>query len=274
MVKLYRYRLPFKNGTYREGLILESDNHYGEIAPLPGFSKETLLDAQKEALDWIQFKKKPTLPSVQFGISSLQKRLKPIHLPLSALGSKPGFSTVKLKLGHLPLSDAISLVKEHSKHASLRLDCNRAWTLEEALSFASHFKPTDFLYLEEPVKTFEELIAFSQKTQFPIALDESIHNNWSLIPSLKAIVVKPTLLGSIPRVPPHLDLILSSSYESGIGLLHIAHLSQNALPVGLDTYTAFQEDLLVDPIDTSNGFFSWNPKQPISISPKYLTLLA
>lgn len=263
MVKLFRYKLPLKNGKVRKGLILQSGDRFGEIAPLPGFSKETLAEAQKEAIEWIENKTSPTLPSVRFGIASLEKELRPIHIPLCALGAKEGFSTVKLKLGHLPLTDAISLVKEHYRKFSLRLDCNRAWTLSQAIEFASHFKPTDFLYLEEPLKTFEELAIFSKKTHFPIALDESLHEDWSRIPSLKAIVVKPTLVGSIPQVDKHLDLILSSSYESGLGLLHIAHLSTNSLPIGLDTSSAFVEDLLIDPIKSQSGYFSWKPTSPL-----------
>lgn len=264
MVKrLFRYALPLKNGNMREGLILQWDNRFGEIAPLPGFSKETLEEAQNETLQWLTSQQQPTLPSVRFGIACAQKPLRSVHLPLCALGPRIGFSTIKLKLGHLSLADAISLVKEHYTHARLRLDCNRAWSLAEGLEFASHFKPTDFAYLEEPVKSFDELIAFSKTTHFPIALDESIHADWSQIPSLKAIVVKPTVVGSIPKIPPHLDLVLSSSCESGLGLLHIANLARNTLPIGLDTYRAFEDDILMHPINCSSGTFSWKSSNPV-----------
>lgn len=264
MVKrLFRYALPLKNGKTREGLVLQWDNGFGEIAPLPGFSKETLEEAQNETLQWVSSQKEPTLPSVRFGIASAQKPLRSIHLPLCALGPRAGFSTVKLKLGHLPLADAIDLVKEHYRHSRLRLDCNRAWTLDQALEFASHFKPNHFAYLEEPVQSFEELIAFSKATHFPIALDESIHDDWSQVPTLKAIVVKPTVVGSIPRIPLHLDLVLSSAYESGLGLLHIANLASNTLPIGLDTYRALDDDILMNPIDCSSGTFSWKLSHPI-----------
>ncbi len=148
------------------------------------------------------------------------------------------------------------------KRFHLRLDCNRAWTLFQALEFASHFKPTDFVYLEEPVKTFEELILFSKIAQFPIALDESIHSDWSRIPTLKAIVVKPMIVGEIPSVPPHLDLILSSAHETGLGLLHIANRAVNQLPLGLDTYRP-HDDLLLNPISPSKGLFSWNHSSPL-----------
>jgi O-succinylbenzoate synthase len=270
--KLFRYKLALKNGKTREGLVLQVNHGFGEIAPLPGFSKETLEEAQKEALAWIHSGIDPALPSVRFGISSAQKSLRSVHLPLCALGPREGFSTVKLKLGHLPLRGAISLVKEHYRHVRLRLDCNRAWSLSEALEFASHFQPTDFVYMEEPLKTFEALADFSKMTRFPIALDESIERDWTQIPTLKAIVVKPTLVGSIPKIPPHLDLVLSSAYESGLGLLHIANLANNNLPIGLDTYNVFEEDLLQSPIDCSSGTFSWRSTIPLLDSSKLCAL--
>jgi O-succinylbenzoate synthase len=261
--RLFSYKLPLKNGKLREGLILQCEDRYGEIAPLPGFSKETLDEARLEIQDWINSGKIPTLPSVKWGIECAQKTLRSVHIPLCALGPKGGFSTIKLKLGHLPLADAISYVKEHASHALLRLDCNKAWSLTQALEFARHFKPTDFAYLEEPVQNFKELVEFSKITSFPIALDESIHSDWSQIPSLKAIVVKPTIVGTIPQIPPHLDLVLSSAYESGLGLLHIANQTKNSLPIGLDTYSAFEDDVLTQRINCSNGIFSWESSNPI-----------
>lgn len=254
-VNLYSYQ--FKT---RKGLILQLDTGFGEIAPLPGFSKETFDEAMEETLRWIHKGIEPTSPSVRWGIECAKRPLNSVHLPLCALGPKEGFTTVKLKLGHLSVTQAVAFVKKYIGQFSLRLDCNRAWTLSQALKFASHFKRDDFAYLEEPVQSVEELIEFSKQTAFPIALDESIHCDWSKIPSLKAIVVKPMLIGHVPPVPPHLDLILSSSYESPLGLLHIANRAANLLPLGLDT--PFDPSLLTSPLSISSGIFSWNSTSP------------
>jgi O-succinylbenzoate synthase len=268
LIRLYQYRLRVQSHhwTLREGLILQYGDGFGEIAPLPGFSRETLEQAREELLRILPDLSLATLPSVRFGITSAQSPLSSIRIPLAALSEpRPGFQTLKLKLGHLSIEEAISLVKQHYKQFRLRLDCNRAWTLPQALHFARHFQPTDFEYLEEPLQTFEELIAFSTQTHFPIALDEHISSDWSRIPSLKTLVIKPTLTGTIPPIPDSLNLVLSSSYESGLGLLHIAHLAQKlhpTIPVGLDTYRSFSEDLLTHPIDCSSGFFSWTASHP------------
>ena len=56
-ITLYRYQLPLSQPiqfheqqlTVREGLLLKWGSSWGEIAPLPGFSRETLAEAQAEA---------------------------------------------------------------------------------------------------------------------------------------------------------------------------------------------------------------------------------
>lgn len=252
-MKLYEYTLK------RKGLIVQIGNGWGEIAPLPGFSKETFSQAKQEALDVFFDKKKPTLPSVIFGFSSAQKPLTSVKVPLCALHTPhSGCKTLKLKLGDLSVDEAIKRVKEYIGKYILRLDFNQKWTLSQALSFAKHFQKTDFEYLEEPVKEFEDLLFFSNETGFPIALDESR----KLVPNVKALVIKPTLWGTVPesKVP----IVLSSSYESSIGILQIAALSNSSLPQGLDT---FSPDFITPPITIEDGYLTWKPsKNPVDTS--------
>lgn len=261
VMRLFEYQLPLKNGDFRKGLIVQNENQFGEIAPLPGFSSETFEEAKEESINCIIKEATPTLPSVRFGFSSAQKSLQSVHLPLASLGPKIGFSTWKLKLGNMSFKEGVQFTNKCLGKASLRLDFNRKWSLENALRFTSLFKPDDFEYLEEPVPT-KDLVQFSKISQFPIALDESIYLDWKKIPSLKAIVVKPTVVGSIPKIPASLKLVLSSSYESGLGLLHIAKLASQKVAVGLDTYDAFTQNILVNPVKTEAGTFSWNHQNP------------
>lgn len=248
MFRLYSYR--FK----REGLILESDLGWGEIAPLPGFSSETLEEARAEILAWLQSGHKPTLPSVRFGLScALQPfSLKPLRIPLCALNApRPGFSTLKLKLKDSTVEQAVAQARALKDQFRLRIDCNRAWSLEHALAFASHFKPDDFEYLEEPVGS--GLVEFSRRTGFPIAADESLRDgSYKQVPTVKAAIVKPMLMGGVPKLD--VPIVLSSSFETSLGILQIARLAQNDLPQGLDT---FEDDLLSPPLKRENGYLAW-----------------
>ena len=67
-INLYRYQLPFTQPLkfhghtiqQREGLLLHWGSSWSEIAPLPGFSRETLEEAQQETIAFLTaFKAKP-----------------------------------------------------------------------------------------------------------------------------------------------------------------------------------------------------------------------
>lgn len=294
VAKLYSYELKTRSAKWpvRKGLLLEWNDGWGEVAPLPGFSAETLEEAREEIETLLPrlASATPRLPSVQFGINAASRPFsrKMLKIPMGLLNDpRPGFSTLKLKLGHLSIEQAVEYVKRFVGSYRLRLDCNRAWTLDEALSFASHFSPRDFEYLEEPVHTFQDLLRFSELTHFGIAVDESITQfPCHQIPTLKAIVVKPTVVGvksSAPYNPrqraealykpmwvareqaplPGLKgrspfVVLSSAYESSLGLLQIARLYEEGdPPPGLDTFRFFEEDLLIPPLVAEEGFLLW-----------------
>ncbi len=162
---IFSYSLPLKplkvgNKTLnrREGLIIELTNEngqvgLGEIAPLPGFSKESLKAAKAQTLRLrrnilgkiIPFKlTSGLLPSVRFGVeSAIEDLLKPSkeskRIPVNAYlaGSekticregkhllKRGFTTFKVKIGHNLQTDVkkvIALRKALGKKVRLRLD--------------------------------------------------------------------------------------------------------------------------------------------------------
>lgn len=261
MIKVHEYRLPLKNGTWRQGLILQNGDCFGDVAPLPGFSQETFAEAKEETLRVIETGEPPKLPSVRFAFRCASVPFpSALQVSVAALNeAKPGFRAVKLKVGDLTIEEAIDLVKR-TTCSEIRLDFNRKWSLEKLLRFADHFLPTDFAYLEEPTQNWSDLLTFSKQTQMPIAVDESIPDipYWE-IPTLKAVIVKPTILGEVPYIPPNTALIFSSAYESGVGLLHIAKLCElNPTSAhGLDSYSALLDDVLNPRPVIENGHLTW-----------------
>ncbi|MDE3055710.1 MAG: hypothetical protein KGI80_03330 [Verrucomicrobiota bacterium] len=266
---LYSYAIPttLPDLSVRRGLILEWDDGWGEIAPLPGFSCETLAEAQNEILSLLPSlgKKKATLPSVRFAIQSASLPFSPLPFshPIARFHpSTPPCPVQKLKIGHLSVSDAIALVQTIPQTTRLRLDCNRKWTLSQALDFARFFPDSSkerFEFLEEPVFSLSDLMLFSKKTDFPIAIDESyrLDPHTSLqIPSLRALVIKPSLSDLPSSLPSHISLVLSSAYETSLGLLQIARLP-SASPLGLDTFRFLREDLLIPSLKVIDGHLSW-----------------
>lgn len=274
MVNIYPFNLPLKQGGLRRGILIEKKGNWGEVSPLPGWSKETY----EEALQQLQYPKKgPLFPSVAFGLESVNypTPLKACSLPLAAfLAGSPeqilekaqsckaeGFSYAKVKVGHLSLKEAFEIIHFLKKDFRLRIDVNRAWPLEDSLHFFSHFSHGDFDYVEEPLREVGHLGSFP----IPFALDETLFEypveSFTHLPLFKALIFKPTLWGGTRVLKKLLQLkkplILSGAYESGVGVFHIAALIQRLnlpiYPLGVDTYRELGADLLETPLEIQGG---------------------
>ncbi|NNM44379.1 MAG: hypothetical protein HKM07_08590, partial [Chlamydiae bacterium] len=196
--------------------------------PIGITSPESILQGEKVSLNGL----------LMGPLKSMEKRLSQIL--------DNGYTTAKLKMQHLSEDEALGFIKEIKGSIKLRLDLNKSWNLDQALHFFSNFSDTDFEYIEEPLKNFSDLKHFP----YPLALDESLREisieDLQTLPNLKACVVKPTLHGRFASFEPiyqfckenQKSMILSSSFESGVGLVQIARLSRKlSLPhcMGLDT---------------------------------------
>jgi o-succinylbenzoate synthase len=187
------------------------------------------------------------------------------------------YQAVKLKVGQHPLQEEIRLVHDVREWigdgVTLRLDANCAWSIEDALIFLQGVSSCQIDYVEEPVRDFGLLVSLLNKTNLPmpIALDESLMEltpeNFTPLPNLKAVVLKPTMLGferSMQFARRALSLgiipVVSSAFETGVGLTSLAELASvlntTDVPVGLDTIDCFKEDLLRAPIQIEKGRIS------------------
>lgn len=300
---LYRYSIPVDSqlilrGRFlkrREGLIVRvacSRDGWGEIAPLPGFSEETIEQAQEQAIEWLtnwchascEAPRVPLdgcYPSVAFGISTAMDEMKRYlneegnyhTAPLcygdpdelyAELNQMSGDKVAKIKVGMYEANrDGLitDMFLEAIPDLQLRLDANRQWTLEKALKFAEKVKPqhrSRIQFLEEPCKTREESRQFAAQTGINIAWDESVREPGFLLekePHLSAIVIKPTLVGSLQDcqkliAQAHslgIKAVISSSIESSLGLTQLARIAAQYTPnvtPGLDTLNLMQHQVL------------------------------
>ncbi len=345
--KLFRYKLPLKKAinksgtvTFREGLILALCNNneilsLGEIAPLPGFSRETIDQAEEQIVQSLKripldtvisgLQNSPLIetmlehakdarlhPSVEFGlctaILNLMSKIKvePVRKILSMDASDAidinaliagsydeifemienkisrGFKTFKLKVGRQSLEDDVKLVLKINeiikKPTSLVLDANRAWGVEEAISFSEQISDIKIMYIEEPVKDYLGILQLCNKSKFkvPIALDESLntisHESLEPIPSVTTLILKPTILGFVKTIEFNkkaeslgMKTVISSSFESSIGLSALAEIASGLnAKAGLDTIEWFTEDTLKSPLEIKSGRIDFttfvNPK--------------
>ena len=301
--KLYRYALPMDSGvilrenklTERQGWIVEIEQDgkqgRGEIAPLPGFSLESMEEAGQQAQaqleTWVnggEFSFEALVPSVAFGLSMAKMELNselPIEgnyqaAPLCSgdpdelipvLNQMNGKKIAKIKVGlYEAIRDGmiVDLFLESIPDLSLRLDANQAWKLAKAQQFAKYVTPSvrqRIAFIEEPCQSPADSLAFAIDTGIAIAWDETLQKairepNFSLdeLTGVKAIVIKPSLIGSayfcielIERAQAlGIQVVISSSIESSLGLTQLARFSKWQLPdevPGLDTIGLFKSQL-------------------------------
>jgi len=191
-----------------------------------------------------------------------------------------GFTSLKLKVGQSmkeDISKVQALQEVIGKQALLHLDANRAWNLNKAVHFGHEIGCDAIDYIEEPFPDVRQIPDFFMKTTIPVALDESL-TQWDLdaiksIVGVKYLVLKPTILGGLKKIldimsqAKHwgLKTIISSSFESDIGLLTLANLAscnERDTPAGLDTLKWFNQNLLKEKLNIQNGKLEI-PKQPL-----------
>lgn len=298
---LFTYQLPFRRPltfndqklTQRDGLILQLENRlgqksFGEIAPLPGFSKETLTQARLQIVRILESgltslnSQMKLFPSVQFALdNALGGSPLSAHLPCTDLvpliqgesGSvtkqyvalqKPAI--IKLKVARQSVKQDIALFNQLTTlHPLLKIRCdaNQAWTAEQADLFFSKINKAQLDYIEEPTASLSENLQLAEKQQIYLGLDETLQQpdfHYQHSPQIRALVLKPTLIGSLNRVENYIELgkhhqlqiSISSSFESLLGLLQLNHLANQHkdsgnISLGIDTLKYFQSGLLTDP---------------------------
>lgn len=177
---------------------------------------------------------------------------------------------VKVKLGRAdPLQEAKQLTLLFSAYPwlKIRADVNQAWTLSNAKRFFSALSCNfhqQFDFFEEPCHTQALSLLVAEQWGVKLAWDESLRTGLSvsgaidprlLSPHLKALVIKPTLEGSLARLAKwasiaknhQLQLVISSSLESSFGLSELSKLAKQFAPevaAGLDTDSLFSQNLI------------------------------
>ncbi len=203
-----------------------------------------------------------------------------------------GYNLIKIKVEGNVEEDIkrVTAVADAAKgRAQLRVDANQKWDFEGAVLFARKLAERGIQYIEEPFSDISRIPEFFRKTAMAVALDESLVSRGfdfvSKIEGVKFLVFKPTLSGGIRKVFTAvcdarirgLKSVISSSFESGIGMLTLAHLAGACgedVSAGLDTLKWFKNELLKEPPFVCEGKLSLSEKNisESDIHGEFLTL--
>lgn len=180
-----------------------------------------------------------------------------------------GYRCIKVKAGRSkdPLEDARYLKiirKAVGDIVTLRVDSNQCWSFKKAIQYVSAVETYGIEYIEEPLSDPMGLSEWSKFSSIPVALDESLDQglfdvndpSCSIPDSVKYVVIKPSLLGGMSETAKlskaaesrGIDVVISSCFESPVGLVHLAKISslvdsKRCRYHGISTETWFADEI-------------------------------
>lgn len=265
----------FRGVNHREALLFQGPNGWAEFSPFLEYPDD-------EAANWLA-------AAIEFAFSPLPKPIRNsvavnATLPAVAAADVPGvlqrfgkISTIKIKVAEpgQTIEDDIARITaaaEFAPLATLRLDANGGYTIDQALDLVQQLNELLFEidYFEQPVATIAELaeLRLKLKTQgIKIAADESVRKVSDPIAVAHAgaadiLVLKAAPLGGITRslqiaAEANLPAVISSALETSVGISMGAYLAA-CLPelnfdCGLGTASLLVDDITEQPLIAVDG---------------------
>jgi L-alanine-DL-glutamate epimerase-like enolase superfamily enzyme len=138
-----------------------------------------------------------------------------------------GFRTLKVKVGFEAEADArrLRLIQRAVRgRASIRVDANQGYSLEDAKRFASGLEPEGIELFEQPCRAgdWEAAAAVAAVSTVPMMLDESIYGTEDIeraaeLRAARFIKLKLMKLGSVQRLVAAIELIRALGMEPVLG---------------------------------------------------------
>lgn len=267
-IAVYGYELPLTmaltiKGTplgRRRGLYVCIEGRWGEVAPLPGESRESLEEARDELLAACErlAQGEPhgaRLPSVQFGLdcalTAIQGEPAP-SLPLLEGEREPIIRAWRCRRVHpqrawLTLTGEVQhdagLVRELTllvPGLQLVLDAGGRLGEEQLEGLWRRIDPGRIDWLLDPAADMADSQRLAEGHGWPVAFDLGRHASpdYPLFEQLKALVLRPTQLGGLALCRElagqaqarGLEVVVADSLESGLGNAQLALLSHRWAP--------------------------------------------
>ncbi|MGH2820969.1 MAG: o-succinylbenzoate synthase, partial [Actinomycetota bacterium] len=266
-VRRYRipFRLPFRGLTHREGVLYEGPRGWAECSPFPWY-RDDEVDAWRRAAEEAAFEPWPhrvrervpvnaTVPAVDAHVAH-------------AIAASSGCSTVKVKVGDPGDTERVEAVRSAlGPRGRIRLDANGAWDVDTATHRIGAFARYDLEYVEQPVRTLEEMATLRKRIEVLLAVDEPARSvagarRAGELEAADVLIVKVQPVGGVragmrAAEVSGLPAVVSSAVETSIGLAAGVALAA-ALPelpyaCGLGTLSLLEGDVTADPLVPVDG---------------------
>jgi O-succinylbenzoate synthase len=263
-------RVRFRGITVREGALIQGPAGWGEFSPFaeygPAESARWLASAIEAAtVGWPD----PVRTSVGVNVTV------PAVGPQAAydIVARSGCRTAKVKVAEPGQSEADDLARVEAVRDALgpagriRVDANGLWDVDQAARMLAGLSRFGLEYAEQPCATLEELADLRQRTDVPLAADESIRKAEDPLKVRAAgaadiVVIKVAPLGGVRgalavAAACGLPAVVSSAVESSVGLAAGVALAA-ALPeldydCGLATMSLLTTDVTADSLVAASG---------------------
>jgi O-succinylbenzoate synthase len=274
VLELHPIRIPmrhrFRRVDHREAVLIKGPAGWGEFSPFPDYPPQVttrwLASALEAACSSLPEPGRPTIP-INVTVPAVAADI------ARGLVLESGAGTAKVKVGE-PDQDPgedearLAAVRDAIGPAGkIRIDVNAAWDLDTATERIAVLSRFDLEYVEQPVRTLEEMVELKRRIDVPLAADELVRLRPDPLEvaemgAADILVVKVQPLGGVSRT---LDLaeragipvVVSSALETSVGiysgLLVASLLPELPYACGLGTVALIEGDPTRRPLVSMNG---------------------
>lgn len=274
VLELHPIRIPmrhrFRRVDHREAVLIKGQAGWGEFSPFPDYPPHV-------TTRWLACALEAACSSLpEPGRSSI-----PINVTVPALAPEAavrlvlesGAGTAKVKVGELGQTqeedeDRLAAVRAAmGPEGKIRIDVNAAWDLDTAAERLAAYSRFDLEYVEQPVRTLEEMVELKKRTDVPLAADELVRLRPDPLEvaemgAADILVVKVQPLGGVARTldiaaRAGIPIVVSSALETSVGiysgLLAASLLPELPYACGLGTVALIEGDPTRSPLVSMNG---------------------
>ncbi|MGQ0848279.1 MAG: o-succinylbenzoate synthase [Actinomycetota bacterium] len=260
----------FRRVVSREAVLIKGPEGWGEFSPFPDYPPEVTARWLASALEaacsvWPE----PVRRWVPVNITVPAVDPPTAH----AMVLTSGCRTAKVKVadpGHTPEDDyqRVAAVREAiGPTGKVRIDVNAAWDLDTATREITRLSVFELEYVEQPVKSLEDMIELRRRVVVPIAADEAVRMAADPLEvaergAADIMVIKVQPLGGVVRAldlaeRSHLPAVVSSALETSIGIAAgvraAACIPDLRFACGLGTVSLFHGDVVDRPLLAVDG---------------------